>query len=169
MKIAIISDSHDNVPNIDKMLAYVKKENIEIILHCGDVCAPSVLKYLADNFEGEIYLVFGNVDGDQQKMKDLAKVLPRLHLLGEQGEVIIEGLDKKIGIVHYPEIARKMMQTGDFDLIFYGHNHRAWEETLGRTKLINPGTLAGLFSLATFAIYDFTRDKAELKILHQLA
>lgn len=178
MKLTVISDSHDNIPNIDKMLDFVKKENINVMLHCGDVCAPSVMKYLAENFTCEIYLVYGNVDGDIDKMKEIAKDLKNLHLLGEVGEPQIFGLKfppkadqslaGRIGMVHYPAVAKKMAVSGNYEVVFYGHNHKAWEEKVGDCQLINPGTLAGLFALATFAVYDTETKKAELKILHKL-
>ena len=50
----------------------------------------------------------------------------------------------------------------------YANNHRPWEETIGQTKLLNPGTLAGLFQKATFAVYDTETDKAQLVLLEKL-
>jgi hypothetical protein len=168
MKIAIVSDSHDNVPNIDKMLAYCKKEKVAVMLHCGDVCAPSVLKYLAENFTGEIYLVFGNVDGDRAKMEEFGEEFTDLNILGDEGSPKIKDLKLKIGMVHYPHRAKAMAKEGNYNFVFYGHNHRPWEETVNNTRLVNPGTLGGLFQKATFAVYDTVDDKLELKILERI-
>jgi len=178
MKIVIISDSHDNVPNIDKMLGYVKKEGIKIMLHCGDVCAPSVLKYLANNFKGDIYLVFGNVDGDREMMKKYGKGFENLHVLGEEGSPEIKRLPVKVGLTHYPGRAKEMAKTGKHDIIFYGHDHKPWlsfakatankEKKVKKVQLVNPGTLAGLFQKATFAVWDTDNNKLELKILEIL-
>jgi len=165
MKIAIVSDSHDNIPNIDKMLGYTKNEKINIMLHCGDVCAPSVLEYLAKKFTGEIYHVYGNVDGDREMMEKISKKYSSVHLLGDEGTVKIKGINLKIGIVHYPGKAREMAASANYDIAFYGHNHRPWDEVVRKTRLINPGTLAGLFQKATFAIWDTESGKLELKVL----
>ncbi|MFA5358601.1 MAG: YfcE family phosphodiesterase [Patescibacteria group bacterium] len=162
MLFAIISDSHDNIPNIDEMLRIVKAEGIKTIIHCGDVCAPSVLKYLGENFDGEVYLAFGNVDGDKEVMQKLAT--PNTHLLGDVGELEIKEI--KIAFTHQPEKARELATTKKYDVVFYGHNHKPWEETIGETKLLNPGTLAGLFAKPTFAVYDTEKHEAELKILY---
>ena len=35
MKIAIISDTHNNWPNFKKAIEWIKKEKIKLILHCG--------------------------------------------------------------------------------------------------------------------------------------
>lgn len=166
MLLGIISDTHDNLPNIYSALDFFKKQGITTIIHCGDVCAPSVMKEIAEKFSGAVHLVFGNVDGDTQKMKELGKNLPNLTLHGEQGQVEIDG--KKIGFVHYPREAEAMATDGDFDAVFYGHDHKAWEKQIGKTTLRNPGTLAGLFAKPTFAVYDTTTNKAKLILVETL-
>ncbi|MEK7653636.1 MAG: metallophosphoesterase family protein, partial [Patescibacteria group bacterium] len=62
MKIAIISDSHDNIPNIEKFLGWAKENKIEMIIHCGDIASGETVKYLSENFKGKIHLVYGNMD-----------------------------------------------------------------------------------------------------------
>jgi len=166
MLIAIISDSHDNLPNIYKALDYFKQQGITTLIHCGDVCAPGVMREIAQKFGGRVHLVFGNVDGDREKMKELAKDLPNLTIHGEQGEVTIDG--KKIGFIHYPREAEAMAATGRYDAVFYGHDHKPWEKQLGRTTLRNPGTLAGLFAKPTFATYDTATNKAKLILVETL-
>ena len=70
MKFAIISDTHDNVPNMEKALAWMNKNNIGQIIHCGDLCAPGVLvNVLAPQFAGTIHMVFGNVEDRETVME----------------------------------------------------------------------------------------------------
>ena len=166
MKFAIISDSHDNLPNIYKALDYIKKQGINTIIHCGDVCAPSVMKEIAEKFDGEIHLTYGNVDGDRELMEKLAADLDNIKIHGEVGK--IELGEKKIAWNHYPEEAKDIAKKNKYDLVFYGHTHRPWEEKIGNTLVLNPGTLAGLFAKATFAIYDTTKDKAQLILLEKI-
>ncbi len=166
MKIAIISDTHDNVPNLEKALAWMKKNKIEQLIHCGDLCAPSIIiNTLGPDFSGPIHMVFGNVE-DRDKTPELAKNFSQIIHYGDKGEFEIDG--KKIVVVHYPHLAKELAEAGKYDLVFYGHNHKPWEETVGKTKLVNPGTLAGLFQRATFAVYDTKSDELELKVLDQM-
>jgi len=173
MKIAIISDSHDNVPNMEKALKYINDQKIKTIVHCGDLCAPSMLiSVIVPNFKSKIYLVNGNV-GDPELLEEIAKKYKDVNVCGDTGKIEIDG--KKIGFTHFPIEAKKLAETGKYDLVFYGHTHKPWEENLRLTtdnsktvRLVNPGTLAGMFYKATFAIYDTESDKLELKILETI-
>ncbi|PIR93289.1 YfcE family phosphodiesterase [Candidatus Falkowbacteria bacterium CG10_big_fil_rev_8_21_14_0_10_43_10] len=167
MKIAIISDTHDNVPNLEKALAWMKENNIEQLIFCGDLCAPSILKeVIAPNFPGAVHMVFGNVE-DRELTPKVAGQFKNIKHYGDQGEMEIDG--KKAAFAHYPELAKKLAETGKYDFVFYGHNHRAWTEKIGQTELLNPGTLAGMFAKATFAVWDTKTGELELKILEKLS
>jgi len=167
MKIAIISDTHDNLVNFKKAIAFIKKENIKTIIHCGDVASPETLKAALKDFKGEVHVVFGNVDeGHFDNRKTYLEELPQVKIWGELGEIEIEG--KKIAFLHFPQSAKSLAQSQQYDLVFYGHTHKPWERKVGNAKLVNPGNLAGLFFRPTFAIYDTKTDKLELKILEKL-
>ena len=168
MKIAIVSDSHDNLATTEKALTWLKKQGIVNLIHCGDVCSPSMLKEMSKNFAGQIHLVFGNVDGDPSSML-LAKGrggLANVNFYGETGELEIEG--KKMAFCHKPLTARGLAASGQYDLVFFGHTHAPGEEKVGQARLVNPGTLAGMFNKATFAVYDTEKDLLELKLIERL-
>jgi hypothetical protein len=78
--------------------------------------------------------------------KDLK--FPQLKVYSDYGSI------KKIAFTHFPEIARKLSETKKYDIVFYGHTHKPWEENIGKTRMVNPGNLAGIFYKATFAIYN---------------
>ena len=113
-------------------------------------------------------MVFGNVDGDKYsmiKMKEQGK-LPNVIIYGDFGQIELD--NKKIVFTHHLKFAQALANTEKYDLIFYGHSHQPWEEKIGNCQIVNPGTLAGLFYKATFAVYDTKEDKLELKILEKL-
>jgi putative phosphoesterase len=188
MKIAIFSDSHDNVPNLEKALEWLKSQDVKVIIHCGDLCNPATLSnVIVPNFSGQIHLIHGNVS-DRKSLEKVALEIENVKLHGDFGELVLD--QKKIAFVHKPEEARQLAETGKYDLVFYGHSHKPWVEQLqikvdqtadkhgeisARQRnlsksvlLVNPGTLAGLFYKATFALYDTKTDKLELKILERL-
>jgi hypothetical protein len=165
MKIAIIADSHDNLVNFEKCLLYCEDEGFDILFHCGDWCAPSTMKFCRELFSEKIYGVFGNVHGEPDEMFDFAKKFD-VNLKEKTNEITVDKI--KMAIVHYPQEARELAKTKKFDLIFYGHTHEPWQEKIGETFLINPGTLAGMFMRPTFATYDTKTKKLELKLVEQL-
>ncbi|MBI3290758.1 metallophosphoesterase family protein [Candidatus Falkowbacteria bacterium] len=166
MKIAIVSDSHDNIPNIEKFLDWADKNSIKAIIHCGDLAAPSVIKKeFAPKFKGQVHFIHGNV-ADRELNKEVAKEFDHVTLHGDTGTLEIDGV--KIAFNHFPWDAKKLAQTGKYDLVFYGHDHKPWEKTVGKTRMLNPGTLAGMFNKATFAVYDTKTGQAELILLEKI-
>ncbi|MFA5128943.1 MAG: metallophosphoesterase family protein [Patescibacteria group bacterium] len=166
MRLAIISDSHDNIPNMEKALTWINQNNVELIIHCGDLAAPSMLaEIIAPKFSGEFHFVHGNV-GDPELLEKIAKDFSNVTAHGEVGQIELD--NRKISFTHFPEKALELAKKDELDLVFYGHTHKPWEEKIGRTRLVNPGTLAGMFYRATFAVYDTKSDKLELKILERI-
>ena len=166
MKIAIISDTHDNIATLEKAVEWMNENDIKQIIHCGDLCSPDTLKeVLAPNFKGKIHMVFGNAD-DTDSTILISEEFKHVKHYGDVGESEIDG--KKIAFIHYPNEAKELARSGKYDFVFYGHTHKPWEEMIGKTKLLNPGTLAGLFYKATFAVWDTSNDNFELKLLEKL-
>jgi putative phosphoesterase len=151
-KIAILSDTHDNVRNLLAALDQVRASGAETLLHCGDFCAPFMLDYIGKNFSGTVHTVFGNNDGDGRLLQMIASKHGRIKLHGIYSE--LEIASRKIAMIHYPEPARRIAQSGQFDLVCYGHNHQRHTEQIGACWLVNPGEGLGMLGVATWALYD---------------
>jgi len=165
MRLAIISDTHDNLPNLKKAIDLIKKEKIKILLHCGDIFRLDTLKEGLKSFQGKIYIIFSEADADFSRIpEDSFEDLPKSKVFEKSGQIKIDG--EKIAFCHFPEIGRDLANSQKYDLVFYGHTHKPWEEKIGKTRLVNPGNIAGLFFRPSFAIYDTKTDKLELKILN---
>ncbi len=165
MKIAIISDTHDNHATLQKFITWATKNPIDAILHCGDICQRETLELLTMQIVVPIHVVYGNGDSPDD-FTSLTKKFSHLALHGEIGDVTLDG--QRFIFNHYPERARTLAQTEKPNFSLYGHTHKPWEELIGECRLVNPGTLAGLFQLATFALYDTQTKKLELKLVEQL-
>ncbi len=153
MRFAIISDTHDNVKNFLKVINWLNAENITTLLHCGDICNQETIDEATKNFKGKIEWVRGNGDYHLDKIPETLE----LELGG-----------KKIFLNHYPNVAKRAAESGKYDLAFYGHTHKPWEEMIGKCRVVNPGELAGQRYKPCFAIYDTETDKLDLKILEIL-
>ena len=146
MKIVIISDIHDNIPNLESCLRWCRKKEINTMICCGDVTNIDTIKYLSENFSGTIHLVRGNADNYEEE--DLNKFL-NIEYYGRM--VIIELGDLKIGMCHEPFLIDKVLEGGKCDVVFYGHTYKPWIENRNGINLVNPGNLAGTRNRGTFA------------------
>jgi uncharacterized protein len=152
MKIGVLSDTHDNLPNIRKAVEIFAKNGVEALIHGGDFCSPFTLaefKPLADKGI-TMRAVFGNNDGDRvllaRRGGDFCTFM--------DGSAVFTLGGKRIVVIHYPDIADDLYRAGTFDLIVYGHNHTPRVEG-GERKLLNPGTCSGyLAEAATVALVD---------------
>lgn len=167
MKIGIISDTHDNLANARKCAEFLKKEKIKTVIHCGDIFKPETIKEILRVIKAKIHIIFTPADASFSRIPENSFAgLPGVKIWGKNGEIRIK--NKKIAFCHFPETAESLLRAGKHDFIFYGHTHKPWLKKIGKTKLVNPGNLAGIFYKATFAVYDTKTDKLELKILEKL-
>ena len=160
MKVAIISDIHDQITKLRSALTLVRDRGAEVILCCGDLCSPFVAKELGQGFSGPIHVVFGNNDGDRFRIASNAVKHPNLQFHGEYVE--LELGNRSISMNHFDNIGRAIARGGQFDVVCFGHNHRFEIAQHGRTLLINPGEIYGaLTGQSTFVVYDTTLGAAE--------
>lgn len=157
MRVAIISDIHDNVWNLGPALETMKDS--EALICCGDLCSPFIVDLMANGFANQVHIVFGNNDGDQYRItNNAAKYDGRVIIHGEFAELNLGG--KRFAVNHYPNIARSIAESGEYDVVCYGHNHIYKVEKKGNTSMVNPGTIMGYDGVnkkdipSTFVVYD---------------
>ena len=171
MQIGIISDTHDNWPVLDRVCVYLTDQNIETLIHCGDVCAPLTLGHLLDQYSGQVNLVLGNVDGDPFLMATRFGDRPNLQHYGAERAELTLG-DRRLAVQHYPSLARGLATTGAYDAVFYGHDHQHHQEQLRAGErdvlLANPGTLSAMGKPQTFMLYDSDTNAVQLVEVDQL-
>lgn len=161
MKVAIISDTHDNLANLERFFDFCKKEKIKVLIHCGDVCGLETLKEIEKKFE-KIFLGLGNCD----VKKSFSKTCQKTKIFEKEGSVEIEKL--KIGFCHQFNLEHKNDIFHHYDFFFFGHTHWPFLKKEKKCFLANPGNLAGIFWKATFAILDTKTKKLQLKIMEKI-
>ena len=116
---------------------------------------------LAEGFSGEVYIIWGNNDGDQWLLTDQASRFPHVTIHGALAELELAG--RSIRANHYPAIARRLAEAEGADLVCYGHDHIAHREKLENgTLLVNPGEVMGRLGASTYALIDLNRMEHEL-------
>ena len=160
MKIGIMADSHDNLPNIEKSVNIFKQEKIDLLFHAGDFVSPFTareLKKIQCPFTG----VFGNNDGDKlfltSQFKEIGPIYP------EPYKANIEG--KEIIVFHKNNVITELAKSQAYDVIIYGHTHQVDFHKEGKTTIINPGECGGwLTGKSTVAILNL--DDLSVEILN---
>ncbi len=139
MKIGVLSDTHartlGEIPaSIVRALA-----KADLIVHAGNFTEIAVLDGLQTL--GEVKAVCGNMDSPEVK-----GILPEKMVFAAGG--------KKIGLVHgsggpwgIADRVRKLF--GDVDIIIYGHSHRACNQYVQGSLMINPGQARASFGMLT--------------------
>lgn len=155
MKIAVISDVHDQWDNLDRVLAEIKKIKPDELWVLGDFCSPPTLRRIGESGL-KCRMIYGNNDGDAARMIEVAKTFGgRLELAtGDNAEYMVGG--SRVFVTHYPEIAKLAAGSGEYAAVFYGHDHVAHREVLSSGCVLgNPGEVWGYKTgMVSFGVWD---------------
>lgn len=134
-KIGIMSDSHDNMDAIKKAVEIFNEENVELVLHAGDIVSPFTAEAFKD-LKCDMILIYGNNDGDKLYLRERFKNIGIFY----KDPYIANLHGKNIVMTHEPNIVDAL--ASKFDIVIYGHTH---EKDLKKDKalIINPGECCG--------------------------
>jgi putative phosphoesterase len=146
--VGVISDTHDNVDNIKKAVEIFNNRNMSLVIHAGDYTSPfTCIPY--DELKAEFVGVFGNNDGDLLLLNDRSK--GRIHKQPYQ----FEFGGKKFIVMHEHHVVEALADSGHYDVVIFGHTHRAVVKERNHTLILNPGEAGHwLYGKATIAILD---------------
>jgi len=167
MKIGIISDTHDDIENVQRAIEIFNAEGVDYVIHAGDYVFPGVVKEF-EKLNAKLIGVLGNNDGENvHLLKNFLEV--NGDLKGELGKIEVDGL--KVGIYHgtSKELKEWLINCGEYDILVCGHTHTKEPslnsygkyEKNGKTLVLNPGTahkkvasLSGAFKEGGIIIFD---------------
>lgn len=165
MKIGIISDTHDNIPVIKKIFKRFEDSGIKNVIHLGDIISPFVFKFIREVYTGNLYVVFGNNDGEKLFLKEMAK---KFNIALYRTPHILELNGKTIAMMHEPLFIEELPQVGMFDVVAFGHTHEFVSKKIGKTLLINPGEACGyLTGKSTYVELDLSTMEMSLEVLNE--
>ena len=154
--IGIISDTHENEEATQKAVALFKKNNVEFVVHCGDIISPAMLEH----FNGlKMRLVFGNNDGERNGLIARCKEFGFNEI---KDELKFDYKGKKFYAYHgtKKEKLNAAIKSNKYDYVLTGHTHVKRDEKIGKTRVINPGALFQAISY-TIAMLDIEKDKLQ--------
>lgn len=162
MLIGAISDSHDNLPQIEKAVQTLNQQNVGLVLHAGDYVAGFVIPKFKQ-LNCKLIGVFGNNDGDHELLKKRFGETTNCTIHDRFAQVTFDGYRIALLHGHETELLGAIIDSGYFDAVIHGHSHNLGIEQKGKTLAINPGELCGyLTGKTTIAILDTAKNEAKI-------
>lgn len=137
MRIGVVSDTHDRHEAVAEAVRLLMEQQVELILHCGDIESPDTVRAFKPI---PTHFVYGNWDKDKAKLSAAIKDIAGTHY-ESFGFLTLAG--KRVAWVHSHERhqLRQLENADYFDYVFYGHTHVREQHRTGRTLVANPGAL----------------------------
>jgi len=156
MLIGIMSDTHDNIPLVKKAIEIFNEKRVGYVIHAGDYTSPFTLK-LFKELQCKYIGIFGNNDGDKLLLLESAEGNIR------NQPYIFTLRDRKIVVMHEHHVVDALADSGHFDLVIYGHTHKADVRKVKNTLVVNPGEVSTyLYGKSTVALVDLEKLEAEI-------
>lgn len=159
MKIAILSDTHNNLANLDAALERIRQEEVTTLIHCGDLTGVEVASRLAG---WRVIFTYGNGDFASGEIRETLLALnPE-----STAELVFTGYlgGARIAVTHghLPGQMDELLDLRLYEYVFHGHSHRQRDVRIKNSRVINPGALGGMHvEPRQFCLLDLDTGKAE--------
>ena len=141
MKIGVVSDTHNNLKNIEIIINLFNDEKVPIVIHTGDISNANTLEQFS-KLNSELIGVYGNNDRNESGLEEVAE---RYNFQFQEPPKRLSLLDREIVIFHEPDnIDQFLSENKLINVVLYGHTHRYENNTKNGVLYFNPGESAGM-------------------------
>ena len=137
MRIGVVSDTHNNLKNVRRIVELFNDERVERVIHTGDISQPKTLDVLAD-LRAPLWGVYGNND----ERPALATVASTHGFRIVEPPLFLHWHERHIIVVHDP-LEFDGHIADHLELALHGHTHRHRDELAQGLRYFNPGECAG--------------------------
>jgi len=148
-RIALLSDSHDQVVRLGSVVKVLQGRGIGTAIHCGDITSPRAVEALSGL---TVHWVFGNCDFDREGLR--AAMAGCGHVChGLRGELAMGG--RRLAFTHgdRAQLLSALIASPGFDVVLHGHTHVRRDDLNNGVRVVCPGALAHAAPLG-FAILE---------------
>ena len=142
MLIGVVSDTHNNLKNIELIVHLFNETNVDLVIHTGDIANSKSLDKFK-NLNCELVGVYGNNDRGEKGLKEVA-VSNNFHF--QEPPKLLSLCQKNIAIFHEPDSINDFLLNNNADVIVHGHTHRYRNEIQNGVLIFNPGESAGMIN-----------------------
>lgn len=153
MIAGLIADMHDRLPYIKRAVEELNRRNVELVLNAGDFISPFVVRYFQP-LKVRMVGVFGNNDSMKGVLTSMFSELG-FNVSGYFKSLELDG--RRFALTHgdEDELLRSLIDSNYYDVVVYGHTHKAEAYKRRKTLAVNPGEVCGyLTEKSTIAILD---------------
>jgi putative phosphoesterase len=138
MRIGIVSDTHNNLRNVARIVELFNAARVDRIVHTGDITQAKTLDVFR-HLHAPMYGVFGNND---QERDSLEAAIARNGFVFQEPPFDVIWHGRHIIVVHDPLELEGALGAAH-DVALHGHTHRYRHERLNGALVFNPGECAG--------------------------
>jgi len=161
--IGILADSHDNLTALRRAVRLFNDAKCSLVIHAGDFVAPFAARELRD-LACPVKGVFGNCDGEKpgilKAFQGMGEVAKAPFVFEHEGiRFLVSHLDAPV-----EGYLKRRRKTGKqpFDVLVFGHTHKAEVRTDRGVVVVNPGEAGGwLRGKSTAALLRTGTEKAK--------
>lgn len=139
MRIGVVSDTHNHLVNVARIVELLNAARVERVVHTGDITQAKTLHALS-RLDAPLVGVYGNNDVERDS---LARAAAEIGFEFVQPPLRLTWAGRRIVVVHDP---LDLAHHGGVEVALHGHNHRSVREQRDGTLFFNPGECAGHLS-----------------------
>ena len=118
MKIGVVSDTHNNLKNIEIIINLFNEIKVPIVIHTGDISNANTLEQFS-KLNSKLIGVYGNNDRHEIGLKEVAQ---KNNFQFQEPPRRLNLLDREIVIFHEPDnIDQFLLENKKTNVVLYGH------------------------------------------------
>ena len=144
-KLLVMSDTHDCTGMLELLAQHIEENKYDMLIHLGDVRRDA--EWLEERLQRKVIGVAGNCDFFSFDSREEVIFVEKVKILLTHGDKygVKNGLDR---LSYYAE-------ERSCQLALFGHTHQPFSGNVGRSLLVNPGTLTN----GRFAVIEIDGEK----------
>ena len=139
MRIGVVSDTHNHLRNVGKIVELFNAARVERVVHTGDITQAKTVTLLGA-LRAPLTGVYGNNDVERKALETAARASG---ITLAEPPLFLEWGARRLAVVHDP-LDIEAAWPREHDVILHGHNHRTVIERKERCLIFNPGECAGM-------------------------
>jgi uncharacterized protein len=156
MRIGVVSDTHNHLANVRRIVELLNAARVDRVVHTGDVTQAKTWRALAA-LEAPLVGVFGNND----EREALCVVAAETATTIVEPPLTLEWAERRILVVHEPLDVERFLD--GHDVVLHGHDHTRRIEREDGRLIFNPGECAGhMKGRNAVGVLDLIRSEVEI-------